>query len=162
MLLKKRARIYQVIAWTNPARRAAWFCRPPRQRRGGGGVNRLSAYASIPCYLCVAVARAVSKARTEGHPRRSPAAWAAGAGGRRQRACGPLLSRPKGVRLRSVFLCSPPSRPGPLGEGRYSPTAPRSSAILDGIWSAGQSAIPKDLISTLRTVVRQLPGLVNW
>jgi hypothetical protein len=28
----------------------------------GGGVNRLSAYASFPCYLCVAVALAVSKA----------------------------------------------------------------------------------------------------
>jgi hypothetical protein len=32
---------------------------------GGGGVtNRLSAYASIPCYLCVAVALAVSKVLT--------------------------------------------------------------------------------------------------
>jgi hypothetical protein len=60
----------------------------------GGGGDRLSACASIPCYLCVAVALAVSKALTSGHPRRSPAAWAAGAGGRRQRACGPLLSRP--------------------------------------------------------------------
>jgi hypothetical protein len=31
---------------------------------GGGGVNRLSAYASIPCYLCVAVALTVGKVLT--------------------------------------------------------------------------------------------------
>jgi hypothetical protein len=37
-----------------------------RGRTGGGGRggNRLSAYATIPCYLCVAVALAVSKALT--------------------------------------------------------------------------------------------------
>jgi hypothetical protein len=34
------------------------------RRRDWGRVNRLSAYASIPCYLCVAVALAVSKALT--------------------------------------------------------------------------------------------------
>jgi hypothetical protein len=69
--------------------------------RGGGGGNRLSAYASSirassPGYQCaVAAAHPVSEALTLGRPRRcSPATWAAGAGGRRQRACGPLLSRP--------------------------------------------------------------------
>jgi hypothetical protein len=38
----------------------------PREtgRGGSGGVNRQSAYASIPCYLCVAVALTVSKVLT--------------------------------------------------------------------------------------------------
>jgi hypothetical protein len=45
--------------------------------RTGGG-DRLGAYASNPCYLCVAAALSVSGALTLGRPRRSPAAQAAG------------------------------------------------------------------------------------
>jgi hypothetical protein len=56
--------------------------------RLGGGVNRLSAYASNPCYLCVAAALSVSKVLTLRRPRCSPATRAAGAGGRRQRPKG--------------------------------------------------------------------------
>jgi hypothetical protein len=47
--------------------RSQLFCAAAARR----GVNRLSACASISCYLCVAVALAVSKALTSGHPRRS-------------------------------------------------------------------------------------------
>jgi hypothetical protein len=57
---------------------------------GGGGAYRQSAYAPSPGYLGVTAALSASEALTSGRPRRSPAAWAAGAGGRRQRACGPL------------------------------------------------------------------------
>jgi hypothetical protein len=63
-----------------------------RRRRGsGGGAYRQSAkrlclcYASSPCYLCVTAVLSASEALTSGRPPRSPAAWAAGAGGRRQR-----------------------------------------------------------------------------
>jgi hypothetical protein len=61
---------------------------------GGGGGGAQRPVGGITGMTLWAVALAVSKALTSGHPRRSPAAWAAGAGGRRQRACGPLLSRP--------------------------------------------------------------------
>jgi hypothetical protein len=65
----------------------------PRPGAPVRGVNRLSAYASNPRFLCVAAALCVSEALTFGRPRRSPATWAAGAGERRQRACGTLLGR---------------------------------------------------------------------
>jgi hypothetical protein len=69
--------------------------------------------------MCGAAALSASEALTWGRPRRSPTAWAAGAGGRRQRARGPLPSRPLPAPLghATVLWFSPLSavRPTPAG-----------------------------------------------
>jgi hypothetical protein len=74
---------------------------------GGGGLNRPSAYASNPCLVCVAAARAVSEAHTLGGASpllsRNPGCGGAAKG---QRACGPLLSRPlPASQGRATALC---------------------------------------------------------
>jgi hypothetical protein len=75
-----------------------------RPFRRGGGVNRPSACASNPCYLCVAAALTASTALAFGGPRpplpRSPGCG--GGAGRRQRAFAPLTARREKSILRQL------------------------------------------------------------
>jgi hypothetical protein len=99
-----------------------WGCGVFFFGRGGG---------SIACFLCAAAALSVSvsEAPALGRPRRSPATWAAGAGGRRQRSCGPLLSRPLPPAPQgcATVLCF-----SPLSTARPAPGAVAKRALVLG------------------------------
>jgi hypothetical protein len=72
----------------------------------GGLIASQSAYASSPCYLCAAAALSTSETSTSGRPHPTPVARAAGAGGRRQWACGPLPIRTLPASQRKVCDCA--------------------------------------------------------